>query len=181
MFDSSIRTTIWIQKRSIEEWSFLSLCNSITLPTPSTAFISEQEMNRILHFFHPLPIHAFSISHPHIHPDFSWFCYNRSDSIPCWIALVNHDSPSTSTLLNQQQHYRHQSQPIQANHNSIFCVKSIRWLLFFLPRYSLFPFPLWNQGMPDYSKYEGISLCVLAVFNSRVCRSKRRDLFCTKW
>lgn len=181
MFDSSIRMAIWAKKHSIEEWSFLSLCNSIIHPESSITFNSEQEMNGNLHSLPPLSIHTF------LHPILIYIPFSLDSAAievipsPCWIALVNHDSPSTSTLLNQQQHYRHQSQPIQANHNSIFCVKSIRWLLFFLPRYSLFPFPLWNQGMPDYSKFEGISLCMLAVINSRVCRSKRRDLFRPKW
>ena len=113
MFDSSIRMAIWAKKHSIEEWSFLSLCNSIIHPESSITFNSEQEMNRNLHSLPPLSIHT------SLHPILICIpCTPDPTSIgvipsPCRIALVNHDSPSTSTLQKQRHHYHHNNNPFK--------------------------------------------------------------------
>ena len=113
MFDSSIRMAIWAKKHSIEEWSFLSLCNSIIHPESSITFNSEQEMNRNLHSLHPLSIHTF------LHPILIYIPFSLDSAAievipsPCWIALVIHDSPSTNTLQKQQQHYHHNNNPFK--------------------------------------------------------------------
>lgn len=101
------------RKHGIEEWSFLSLCNSITHPKSSITFISEQEMNPILHSLHPLLIHT------SLHPILMYIpCTPDPTTIrvipsPCWIALVIHDSPSTNTLRKQQHHYHHNNNPFK--------------------------------------------------------------------